>query len=94
MPTTWKFYLKGKPNLEERFADIDIKQARLKLKAEAEQLKKYPRGMGVIFKMPDLPGQLKPSQDNLEKEAQLWLIQPNFVLIGNIYRGSAKARGD
>ena len=66
-----KILLKGKPNLEERFADIDIKQARLKLKAEAEQLKKYPRGMVVIFKMPDLPGQLKPTQDNLEKVAQL-----------------------
>ncbi len=63
--------LKGKPSLEERFADIDAKQVRLRLKEETEQLKKYPRGMGVIFKMPDLPEQLQPTQENLEKVAQL-----------------------
>ncbi len=61
--------LKGKPSLEERFADIDAKQVRLKLKEEAEQLKKYPRGMAVIFKIPDLPEQLQPTQEKLGKVA-------------------------
>jgi len=64
-----RILLKGKPSLEERFADIDAKQVRLKLKEEAEQLKKYPRGMAAIFKMPDLPEQLQPTQEKLEKVA-------------------------
>ena len=54
--------LQGKPSLEERFADIDIEQVRLKLKEEAEQLRKYPRGMREIFKIPDLPEKLKSIQ--------------------------------
>ena len=66
-----KILLKGKSSLEERFADIDIEQVRLKLKEEAEQLKKYPQGMGVIFKMPDLPEQLKIAHENQEIVAQL-----------------------
>ena len=57
-----KILLQGKPSLEERFADIDIEQVRLKLKEEAEQLRKYPRGMREIFKIPDLPEKLKSIQ--------------------------------
>jgi len=56
-----KILLKDKANLEECFADIDIKQVRSKLKEEAEQLKKYPRGMREIFKMSDFPERLKLS---------------------------------
>ena len=66
-----KILLKGKTSLEDRFADIDIEQVRLKLREEAEQLKKYPYGMGVIFKMPDLPEKLKIAHKNQEKVAQL-----------------------
>ncbi len=66
-----KILLKGKSSLEERFSDIDIKLVRQKLKEEAEQLKKYPQGMGVIFKIPDLPEQLKIINENQEKVAQL-----------------------
>ena len=51
--------LKGKTSLEERFADIDIVQVCLKLNEEAEQLRKYPRGMDVIFEIPNLPEELK-----------------------------------
>ena len=66
-----KILLKGKSSLEERFADIDIEQVRLKFKEEAEQLKRYPHGMGLIFKNPDLPEQLNLAHENQEKVAQL-----------------------
>ena len=66
-----KILLKGKSSLEERFSDIDIKLVRQKLEEEAEQLKKYPQGMGSIFKIPDLPEQLKIVHENQEKVAQL-----------------------
>jgi len=51
--------LKGRLGLEERFAEIDSEQVRLKLKEESEHLNKYPWGMKKIFKMSDLPEKLK-----------------------------------
>ncbi|RKY54420.1 MAG: hypothetical protein DRP93_05110, partial [Candidatus Neomarinimicrobiota bacterium] len=66
-----KILLKGKSSLEERFSDVDIGLVRQKFKEEAEQLKKYPQGMVGIFKIPDLPEQLKIVDENQEKVAQL-----------------------
>ena len=54
-----KILLQGKPSLENCFADIDIEQVRLKLREENEQLKKYPKGMRKIFKIPDLPAKFE-----------------------------------
>ena len=68
-PDYMKILLKGKSNLEERFADIDIEQVRLNLKEEAEQLKKYPKGMNNIFKTADLPAEFEEWGDNPKKVA-------------------------
>lgn len=50
-----KIILNGKQNLEERFAQIDIKEVREELKAQAEVLRKYPKGMAKVFKLRKLP---------------------------------------
>lgn len=65
-PEYMKILLKGKSSLEECFADIDIEQVRAKLSDEAEQLKKYPKGMRKVFKIPDLPAVLNVVNKEVE----------------------------
>jgi len=47
--------LKGKQDLAERFADIEIEQVRKLEKENEVQWQKYPKRMGKLFKMPNLP---------------------------------------
>jgi len=47
--------LDGKPNLEMRFAEIDIALVRQELKAQAKSLRKYPKGMAKVFKLRNIP---------------------------------------
>lgn len=47
--------LEGKATLEERFAQIEIKQLREELKTQAATLRKYPKGMAKVFKLRKLP---------------------------------------
>ena len=54
-PEYMKIILNGKQNLEERFAQIDIKEVREELKAQGEVLRKYPKGMAKVFKLRKLP---------------------------------------
>jgi hypothetical protein len=50
--------LKGKKDLASRFADIDIQQVRKQEKENEEWCRKYPKRMGRIFKIPNLPQKL------------------------------------
>lgn len=50
--------LDGKKDLAERFSEIDISSVRATLRQEDEAARKYPKGMGRIFKMPDLPNKI------------------------------------
>jgi hypothetical protein len=50
--------LKGKDNLAERFAEIDIQQVRQEEKENERRWRKYPKRMCKLFKIPDLPRRL------------------------------------
>ena len=50
--------LKGSATLAQRFAGIDRTQVRKELKDAQEAAQKYPRHMGKLFKIPNLPDQL------------------------------------
>ena len=50
--------LKGKKDLATRFADIDIQQVLEKEKENANKLRKYPKRMDKVFKIPHLPQKL------------------------------------
>lgn len=50
--------LKGKENLADRFAEIDIQQVRQEEKENERRWRKYPKRMCRLFKIPDLPQKL------------------------------------
>jgi hypothetical protein len=50
--------LKGKEDLASRFADIDIQQVRKKENENEKRLRKYPKSMNRLFKIPHLPRKL------------------------------------
>jgi len=56
--TAYPGILNGKANLTERFAEIDIKIVRDKLKQEDADSRKYPKGMARLFRIPHLPDKL------------------------------------
>ncbi len=60
-PEYMEIILDGKLNLEERFAQIDIKLVRQELKAQSESLRKYPKGMAKVFKLRNRPKLLAQS---------------------------------
>jgi len=62
-PEYMEIILDGKLNLEERFAQIDIKVVRQELKAQSEALRKYPKGMAKVFKLRSRPKLLARSLD-------------------------------
>ena len=47
--------LKGKRNLAERFADIDIQQVRIEEKENEQRFQSYPKRMSKLFRIPHLP---------------------------------------
>ena len=55
IPEYEKMILNDKKNLAERFAEIDIATVRAELRRENDAARKYPKGMGRIFRLPDLP---------------------------------------
>ena len=57
-PDYVEILLKGKKNLAARFADIDISLIREEEKRNAERWNKYPKRMGKLFKILDLPQKL------------------------------------
>lgn len=57
-PDYMTILLKGKKDLATRFADIDIQQVLEKEKENAKKLRKYPKGMDKVFKIPHLPQKL------------------------------------
>lgn len=54
-PDYLQILLRGKKNLAERFADIDIQLVRQEEKENATRWKKYPNRMRELFKVPHLP---------------------------------------
>ena len=57
-PNYMQIILYGEATLAQRFASIDRTQMRKQLIAAQEAAQKYPRHMGKLFKIPDLPDQL------------------------------------
>jgi hypothetical protein len=58
IPVYERMVLNGKKNLAERFAEIDIASVRAELRRENDAARKYPKGMGRIFRLPDLPNKI------------------------------------
>ncbi|MBC8549386.1 MAG: transposase [Candidatus Brocadiales bacterium] len=54
--------LKGKKDLANRFADIDIQQVQKEEKENEQRWRKYPKKMRKLFKIPNLPEKLVTSQ--------------------------------
>ena len=50
--------LKGKQNLEKRFAQIDARQVREEMKKHEEEWRDLPKGIKRMLKMTDLPQKL------------------------------------
>ena len=57
-PDYMAILLKGKEDLASRFADIDIQQVCKKEKENDKRLRKYPKRMNRLFKIPHLPRKL------------------------------------
>lgn len=57
-PDYMAIVLKGKEDLASRFADVDIQQVRKKEKDNERMLRKYPKRMNELFKIPHLPQKL------------------------------------
>ena len=57
-PDYMAILLKGKEDLASRFADIDIQQVRKKENENEKRLRKYPKRMNRLFKIPHLPRKL------------------------------------
>ncbi len=57
-PDYMAMLLKGKKDLASRFADIDIQQVRKQEMENEDWCRKYPKRMGRIFKIPNLPQKL------------------------------------
>ena len=53
--------LKGRKNLAERFAAIDIQQVRREEQENEKRWRKYPKRMTKLFKIPHLPQKLMKS---------------------------------
>ncbi len=54
-PDYMEILLKGKRNLAERFADIDIQQVRIEEKENEQRFRSYPKRMSKLFGIPHLP---------------------------------------
>ncbi len=54
-PDYMEILLKGKRNLAERFADIDIQQVRIEEKENEQRFRRYPKRMSKLFGIPHLP---------------------------------------
>lgn len=57
-PQYMEILLKGKQNLEQRFAQIDAQQVRENMKKHEEEWRDLPKGIRRMLKMPDLPQKL------------------------------------
>lgn len=57
-PQYMEILLKGKPNLEQRFAQIDTQQVRDEMKKHENEWRDLPKGIKHILKMSDLPQKL------------------------------------
>ncbi len=57
-PDYLEILLKGKKDLPERFADIDIQQVRIEEKENEQRFRSYPKRMSKLFKVPHLPQKL------------------------------------